>query len=66
MNESHKNHPQLPAHRVVNRSGVLTGKHHFETPSTMQELLELEGIEVLNDQIQNFDNVFWDPQEEIF
>lgn len=59
----HAHHPQLnvPAHRVVNRSGLLTGKHHYNTPTQMQELLESEGIVVKNDQVQNFSLVFWDP-----
>jgi methylated-DNA-protein-cysteine methyltransferase-like protein len=62
MNESHKEVPQVPAHRVVNRNGLLTGKHHFETPTTMQELLELEGIQVLDDTIVDFEKLIWDPQ----
>jgi methylated-DNA-protein-cysteine methyltransferase-like protein len=60
MNASHK-YPGIPAHRVVNRNGLLTGKHHFETPDTMAEKLNLEGIIVKNDQIQNFKAHFWDP-----
>ncbi|WP_420385068.1 MGMT family protein [Roseivirga sp.] len=55
----------VPAHRVVNRAGILTGKHHFETPSRMQERLEAEGVEVKNDKVQNFREVFWDPNEEL-
>ena len=55
----------VPAHRVVNRVGVLTGKHFFETPSRMQELLEAENIEVTNDQIQHFEDFFWDPVKEL-
>jgi len=51
----------VPAHRVVNRNGLLTGKHHFATPTLMQELLEKEGVKVIDDQIQDFDKVFWDP-----
>lgn len=51
----------VPAHRVVNSKGLLTGKHHFSTPTLMQELLEAEGIEVKNDQVQHFDKVFWNP-----
>ena len=51
----------IPAQRVVNRNGLLTGKHHFSTPTRMQELLEQEGIQVINDQIQDFEKVFWDP-----
>ena len=61
MNAVHTLHSDIPAHRVVNRNGLLTGKGHFITPDTMQKLLENEGIEVLNDQIQNFKTVFWDP-----
>lgn len=55
----------VPAHRVVNSAGLLTGKHHFETPSRMQELLEKEGIRVVNDQIQQFNEHFWNPSTEI-
>lgn len=57
--------PDVPAHRVVNRNGLLTGKHHFETPDTMQQLLEKEGIRVENDQIINFERHFWDPAAEL-
>ncbi|MDE0470302.1 MAG: MGMT family protein [Ekhidna sp.] len=55
----------IPAHRVVNRIGVLTGKNHFITPTRMQELLEKEGIKVKDDQILNFDQVFWNPTIEL-
>lgn len=55
----------VPAHRVVNRKGLLTGKFHFEGSSLMQQLLESEGIEVKDNQVQNFDKVFWDPGEEL-
>ena len=51
----------LPAHRVVNRNGVLTGKHHFEHPEKMKELLEKEGVMVFEDKIQDFETHFWDP-----
>jgi methylated-DNA-protein-cysteine methyltransferase-like protein len=51
----------VPAHRVVNRKGLLTGKHHFDGTNLMQQLLESEGVEVIDNQIQNFDEVFWDP-----
>lgn len=54
----------VPAHRVVNRKGMLTGKHHFEGTNLMQQLLENEGIEVAENQIQNFDTLFWDPSKE--
>lgn len=61
MNAAH-NDPTIPAHRVVNRKGLLTGKMHFSTPNQMQELLETEGHTIKNDQIINFETVFWDPQ----
>lgn len=64
MNAAHGN-KKVPAHRVVNRVGLLTGKHHFETPNTMQERLEKEGIRVKKDQIQQFSEVFWDPAKEL-
>ena len=51
----------VPAHRVVNRNGMLTGKNHFSTPNLMQELLEKEGIYVEDNTIINFENLFWDP-----
>jgi len=51
----------VPAHRVVNRKGLLTGKHHFEGTNLMQQLLENEGVEVIENQIQNLESVFWDP-----
>ena len=60
MNAVH-GRPEIPAHRVVNRVGLLTGKHHFDTRNPMQERLEAEGIAVVNNQIQEFDRVFWDP-----
>jgi methylated-DNA-protein-cysteine methyltransferase-like protein len=63
MNAAGRVNPPVPAHRVVNSKGVLTGKNHFATPTLMQELLENEGIIVKNDQIENFNTVFWDPQE---
>lgn len=65
MNASHRQITQIPAHRVVNRRGMLTGKHHFETPALMQKLLENEGVEVKDDQIINFKNHFWDPSLEL-
>ena len=55
----------IPAHRVVNRIGVLTGKNHFATPTMMQELLEEEGILIKEDQVQNFEQVLWDPTNEL-
>lgn len=65
MNKAHQQNPPVPAHRVVNRNGQLTGKHHFETPFMMQALLEQEEIIVVNDQIQEFKNLFWDPMKEL-
>ncbi len=65
MNYSHGVRPAVPAHRVVNRAGVLTGKHHFADEGAMQKMLEQEGVEVINDKIQNFEKVFWDPLKEI-
>ena len=58
-------YPPVPAHRVVNSSGLLTGKFHFNPPNLMQELLEKEGIIVKNDKIKNFKLVFWNPLKEI-
>ncbi|TWO33730.1 MGMT family protein [Seonamhaeicola sediminis] len=55
----------VPAHRVVNRKGLLTGKHHFDGTNLMQQLLESEGIKVKDNQIQDFRNVFWDPSKEL-
>ena len=60
MNAAH-NLEDVPAHRVVNRKGLLTGKHHFEGTNLMQQLLESEGITVIDNQIQDFDTVFWEP-----
>ncbi len=65
MNASHNAKPKVPAQRVVNRNGLLTGKFHFKTPTTMQELLEKEGVKVKNDKVVNFKEVFWDPQTEL-
>jgi methylated-DNA-protein-cysteine methyltransferase-like protein len=55
----------VPAHRVVNRKGLLTGKHHFDGTNLMQQLLESEGVEVVDNQIQNLDKVYWDPSKEL-
>jgi len=62
MNASHKSSLKVPAHRVVNRNGVLTGKHHFETPTRMQELLEAEGVVVKDDKIVHFKELLWLPE----
>ena len=64
MNASHVN-PKVPAHRVVNRIGMLSGKHHFEGTNLMQQLLESENVEVLDNQIQNFESLFWDPSKDL-
>ncbi|MFD2916640.1 MGMT family protein [Psychroserpens luteus] len=55
----------VPAHRVVNRKGLLTGKHHFDGTNLMQQLLESEGIVVIENQIQDLESVFWDPMKEL-
>jgi len=55
----------VPAHRVVNRNGLLTGRQHFATPTAMQEALEAEGVRVVDDQVQNFKKLFWDPSTEL-
>lgn len=65
MNGAGKIKPKVPAHRVVNRNGLLTGKHYFEHPFKMQELLEKEKIKVKKDRIVNFNEVFWDPSIEL-
>ncbi|MGL1889695.1 MAG: MGMT family protein [Reichenbachiella sp.] len=64
MNAAH-GLPDVPAHRVVNRNGMLTGKAHFETPDLMQELLEEEGLMIEKDTIKNFKELVWDPMEEL-
>jgi methylated-DNA-protein-cysteine methyltransferase-like protein len=64
MNASHGN-LDIPAHRVVNRKGLLTGKQHFEGVNLMQQLLESEGLTIVENQIQNFEEVFWDPSIEL-
>lgn len=65
MSNAHLAHPAIPAHRVVNSSGLLTGKFHFSEPHLMQEMLEKEGVTVKNDKIQNFKQHFWDPLIEL-
>lgn len=64
MNAAHAD-PKIPAHRVVNRNGLLTGKMHFSDPNQMQRLLEKEGVKVKKDQVMDFDKKFWDPSEEL-
>jgi len=65
MNASHSHSDFVPAHRVVNRNGLLTGKHHFDNPNAMKELLENEGLIFDDDQIINFEERFWDPMKEL-
>lgn len=64
MNASHAI-DDIPAHRVVNRKGLLTGKHHFQGTNLMQQLLENEGVKVEENQIQDFEKLFWDPYKEL-
>ena len=64
MNSAHSTE-DVPAHRVVNRNGLLTGKHCFPEPHTMQWRLEREGITVAKDQVQHFDRIFWSPSEHL-
>ena len=65
LNQSHGMEPFVPAHRVVNRNGLLTGKVHFHPPSAMQELLENEGVNVEDDAVVDFSVCFWDPMKEL-
>jgi methylated-DNA-protein-cysteine methyltransferase-like protein len=65
MNQSHSQKKPVPAHRVVNRNGELSGKMHFATPTLMEELLKNEGIKVKKNAIVNFKKVFWDPAKEL-
>lgn len=65
MNASHAQKEKVPAHRVLNRNGQLTGKHHFPTPFMMQELLEKENLLIKNDAVQDFKKYYWDPTLEL-
>jgi len=65
MNGAGRVRPKVPAHRVVNRNGMLSGKMHFKPPEKMQELLEKEGIKVKNDRVVDFEKKFWDPGKEL-
>ncbi len=65
MNDSHQQTNYVPAHRVVNRNGLLTGKNHFGNSNTMKQLLENEGIKIENDKIIDFEKYFWDPIKEL-
>ena len=64
MNASH-NIADVPAHRVVNKVGLLTGKHHFFGSNLMKDLLESEGVEIINNQVIQFDSLYWDPSVEL-
>jgi methylated-DNA-protein-cysteine methyltransferase-like protein len=65
MNASHSAVKKVPAQRVVNRNGMLTGKAHFATPTLMEELLKKDGVEVKNETVVDFKKIFWDPAEEL-
>jgi methylated-DNA-protein-cysteine methyltransferase-like protein len=65
MNASHGQFPPVPAHRVVNRQGLLTGKMHFATPIDMEERLEAEGVHISDDQVIDFKRLYWDPTVEL-
>ncbi len=65
MNAAHIAKPAVPAHRVVNRNGMLTGKHHFPTATLMEELLKKEKVAVKDDTVVDFENKFWDPAENL-
>lgn len=65
MNGAGKVRPKVPAHRVVNRNGMLSGKHHFSTPDEMEKLLKKEGIKVKDDKVVEFEKLFWDPVKEM-
>ncbi len=65
MNAAGSARPKVPAQRVVNRNGILSGKHHFSTPTAMEELLKKDGVEVKNDTVVDFEKRFWDPSVEL-
>lgn len=65
MNAAGAAKPKVPAQRVVNRNGMLTGKHHFKTPTYMEEMLKKDGVAVKNDTVVDFKKIFWDPVEEL-
>lgn len=65
MNGSFRVRPKVPAHRVVNRNGMLSGKMHFAYPEQMQELLEKEGLKIIDDKVVDFERKFWDPAKEL-
>jgi methylated-DNA-protein-cysteine methyltransferase related protein len=65
INAAHDANPKVPAHRVVNRNGMLSGKAHFSTPTLMEELLTKEKVKVENDTVVDFEKLFWDPYKEL-
>jgi len=65
MNGCRNVRPKVPAHRVVNRLGILSGKHHFDDPEQMEKLLKKEGVKVKNDTVVDFEKIFWDPGKEL-
>ena len=65
MNGAGRIKPKVPAHRVVNRLGILSGKHHFTPPGNMEKLLKKEGVKIKNDRVVDFDKLFWDPIKEL-
>jgi methylated-DNA-protein-cysteine methyltransferase-like protein len=65
MNGAGRVRPKVPAHRVVNRLGILSGKHHFDDPQQMEKLLKKEGVKVKNDTVVDFEKLFWDPVKEL-
>src|SRR5687767_9567496 len=65
MNGAHRVKPKIPAHRVVNRLGILSGKHHFGDPGEMERRIKKEGIKIKDDQVVDFKNKFWDPAKEL-
>jgi methylated-DNA-protein-cysteine methyltransferase-like protein len=65
MLSAHTVTPKVPAHRVVNRNGLLTGRHHYHPPEKMQQLLEKDGVVVKDNQVVDFDRLFWDPAREL-
>jgi methylated-DNA-protein-cysteine methyltransferase-like protein len=65
MNGAGRIKPKVPAHRVVNRNGILSGKHHFNPPGSMEKTLKKEGVKVKNDQVVDFEKIFWDPVKEL-
>jgi len=65
LNSTINKNLELPVHRVINRNGILTGKNHFSSPFKMKKLLEKEGVVIQNDQVINFNEVYWDPTQEL-